>query len=219
MTPRPEILPPGCTLDDAAWERIAAFVAALLEENQHLNLTGAKSDEELWRTHVADSLALLPHLVPLTPGAALDIGTGGGLPGLVLACALPATTWTLLDSTHKKIDAVGRIAARIGLANVRAVWGRGELLAKAELASRFDVVTARAVAELSELVMLASKLLRPGGVAWFYKTTTALEREFPPTGAAAHKAGMRWIATHDYTLPGEHPGRVLVRYDRIAAPG
>jgi 16S rRNA (guanine527-N7)-methyltransferase len=166
--------------------------------------------------HVADSLVLVPHLRASVPRRGVDLGAGGGLPGLVLACALPEAQWLLVDSTRKKVEALERMAAAIGLTNVAAAWGRAEQLAgDPSCRAQFDVVTARAVADLPALIAYAAPLLHTGGAAWFYKTTAALEREFPKAGAAALRHNMEWRATHEYTLPGEVPGRALVCYERL----
>lgn len=210
------VIPNGVELDAAARERVTRFVDALLGENEHLNLTGAKNADELYRVHVADSLVLVPHLRATGPRRGVDLGSGGGLPGLVLACALQDTHWLLIDSTRKKVEALTRMAAAIGLTNVAAAWGRVEQLAgDARYRAQFDVATARAVADLPTLIAYAAPFLHTGGAAWFFKTSDALKREFPKAGAAARACGVAWRATHEYTLPGEAPGRVLVCYERV----
>ncbi len=208
-------IPTGVELDDIARARLERFVAALLDENQKVNLTGAKSADDLYRVHVADSLVLVQHLRAISLQHGVDLGSGGGLPGLVLACAMPLTNWTLIDATRKKVDALNRMVAAIGLTNAAAVWGRAEqLIDDARYCAKFDVLTARAVADLPELIAYAAPLLHTDGTAWFYKTSDALKREFPKAGAAARKHGLAWQATHEYTLPGEGPGRVLVCYQK-----
>ncbi len=214
--PRPD-LPPGVQLDPAAWPRLDAFVDALLAENERLNLTGAKAADALWRVHVADSLALLARLSPADDQRALDIGSGGGLPGLVLACAAPRLRWLLIDSVRKKVDALNRIIERLGLTNAEARWGRAEALAhEPDLREQFAVVTARAVAALPVLVEYAAGFVAVGGTAWFYKSAAAADREVASARASAKARGFELAGKHAYRLAGEDADRVLIGYRKVA---
>lgn len=211
-------LPPDVRLDEAAWPRLEAFVAALLAENERLNLTGAKTADALWRVHVADSLALLACYSPAAGQRALDIGSGGGLPGLVVACAVPQQHWLLIDSVRKKIDALNRIIEKLGLTNAEARWGRAEALAReSTLREQFAVVTARAVAALTVLVEYAAGFVAVGGTAWFYKSASAAEREIAAARPVAGPCGFELIFKHAYRLAGEDADRVLIGYRKVAS--
>ncbi len=95
----------------------------------------------------------------------LDLGTGGGLPGLVLAVRYPETSFTLLDARAKKIQAVEQFAHELGLPNVRAVSGRGEVLARdAGFRETFNGVISRAVGSLATVLELSRGFVVPGGV-------------------------------------------------------
>lgn len=118
--------------------------------------------------HVADSLSgmVLPEVREAEQ--ALDLGSGGGFPGLPLAVALPGTEYTLIDSVGRKVGFIEEAIEALGLGNAVALKTRSEDLARKDGRESFDLVTARAVAPLDALAELASPLLRPGGylVAW-----------------------------------------------------
>lgn len=152
-------------LTTTAKEGIARFIVRLVDANRHLNLTAITSPVETATKHVADSLTAL--LVGAWPqGAAVcDVGTGGGLPGVVLAVVRPDLEMRLVDSVAKKLAFLDCVVAELGL--------RGRTLhARAEEAGRqpgvreaHDVVVARAVARLPILAELCLPLVKPGG--WF----------------------------------------------------
>ena len=156
------LLPPG--FNDAA-ER---FVDLLLEANARLNLTRVVEPDAAARLHLLDAVAALPLIDRVAPAAAVDLGTGGGVPGIVLALARPDVSWMLVDSVRKKVDAVAGIASALGLTNVETRSDRAETLARSAVRETFDLVTARAVAAMPVLAEYALPLLRVGGtlIAW-----------------------------------------------------
>ncbi len=153
------------------------YVDLLLRQNARVNLTGAGTRADLVHRHVADALVLLD--VPEVQRAArvLDLGTGGGLPGIPLASMRPDLEVTLLDATRKKVEAVQGFIDALGLPRARAVWGRAEVLGHDPTWRRhFDVVVARAVAPLRLLLEIAVPLCRKGGhVVAFKGSNTDLE--------------------------------------------
>lgn len=114
--------------------------------------------------HVVEALAVGEMLAPVPGSSWVDLGTGGGLPGLVLALQYPSTTWTLIDSTTKKVEAVAAFTEALGLTNVAAISGRAEELAwDPHHRGRHDGVVSRAVAPLPALLELCRGFLRDGG--------------------------------------------------------
>lgn len=132
--------------------------------------TAITTPEQAQDIHIKDSLVGADLEVLRSASRIIDIGAGAGFPGLVLAVALPQARVVLVDSVRKKMEAAGRIAAELELENVECVWGRAEEIAEdgGPYAGRFDVVTARALAQLNVLLEYAAPLLREGGslVAW-----------------------------------------------------
>jgi 16S rRNA (guanine527-N7)-methyltransferase len=140
-----------------------AALARLIAESPH-NLVSRADRARIGTHHIRESVGVLEQLAA-TPGQRwMDLGTGGGLPGLVLAIRRPDVHWTLLDATHKKVVAVAEFADRLGLDNVATACGRAEVLAHdAAYRGAFDGVVARALAPLPVLIELARGFLRDNG--------------------------------------------------------
>lgn len=163
---RPHVRPGGARLPDMDGDdgqrdgidrRLAEFAAAV-RGSPH-NLLSERALGELESRHIAESRAFaatLPKHVSV-----LDVGTGGGFPGMVIAITRPDLEVTLLDATRKKIEFLRDFVTSTGL-DVRTLHGRAESLQR-EHAASFDIVTARAVAPLERLVDWAVPFLRPGG--------------------------------------------------------
>lgn len=160
----------GITLPERARAAIDGHVALLLAWTSAINLTAIREPADVARLHVVDSLAALPVLRAHGVTAFLDLGSGGGFPGLPLAAALPAQRALLVDSIAKKARFLEVAAQATGLDETVAVAPvRAETLARdPRHRGAWPAVTARAVATLAELVELAMPLLAPGGilVAW-----------------------------------------------------
>lgn len=148
----------GVELSDAQVAQLGRYLDLLVEWNARLNLTRIVDRADAEVRHVADALSLLEH-VPRDAKMLADVGTGGGVPGVPLAIARPELKVTLVDSTKKKLDAVAAMCGELGLANVSVHHGRAETMRRT-----FDVVTARAVAALPELVAWCDGLLGPRSV-------------------------------------------------------
>lgn len=138
-------------------------LARLLAESPH-NLVARADRPSIRGRHIAECVAVAPVIAAAGGRSWVDLGTGGGLPGLVLATLQPEVQWTLIDSTHKKIAAVEDFASILKLENVQAVAGRAETLARDDAyRERFDGVVSRAVAELPVLLELSRGFVGTGG--------------------------------------------------------
>jgi len=155
--------------------RLRDYLRLLLEWNSKINLVAAAPEETLWQRHVLDAWQLLP-LLP--EGSLADLGSGGGLPGLVLAIGRTQEIH-LVESDRRKAAFLMEAARQLGLAHVRVHPQRIE----AVKVSPLHAVTARALAPLAELLPHAARFLAPGGVAVFPKGRTA---EAELTAAAPH---------------------------------
>ena len=147
----------GLSLSDEASRGLLAYVELLIKWNRTYNLTAIRDPERMVSHHLIDSLSVLPHL----PGGSLvDIGSGGGLPGIPIAIAQPHRRVTLNDSNHKKGAFLKQAAIELGLANVEVHVGRAEEWRPAE---RFDGAISRAFAELADFIAACRHLVKPGG--------------------------------------------------------
>jgi len=165
--------------------------------NAHTNITRIASKEDYCVKHIEDSLALLPFV---DKGRLIDIGTGGGYPGIPLAIELPELHATLNDSTQKKVKYLQSVITELPLPNARAVWERAEKLNKQkDHHAQYDFVTARAVAEVQELIQLAAPFLKTGGKALFMKAKN-IEAEIATAEKIAKKNKMSLEKIHKYKL-------------------
>jgi 16S rRNA (guanine527-N7)-methyltransferase len=135
---------------------------SLLEWNRRINLTAITKPEEIAVKHFLDAIAPLNHLP--ARGLLLDIGTGGGFPGLPLKVMAPELSMTLIDSIRKKINFVKHVIRQLDLQDIQALQTRAEELGRdSGYAGRFDVIVGRALADLDKFLDLAVPLLAPRG--------------------------------------------------------
>jgi 16S rRNA (guanine527-N7)-methyltransferase len=138
-------------------EKLLAYLALLQKWNSIYNLTAIRQPEKMVSGHLLDSLAVLPYL---WPGRWLDVGCGGGLPGIVLATMRPDWSFTLLDSNSKKTGFVQQAAIELGLRNVEVRCERVERYVPEE---GFDGIISRAFADTADFIKLTQHLLVDGG--------------------------------------------------------
>ena len=166
------------------------YAVLLKEKNREVNQTAITDLEEVREKHFADSMAAslwkgFPDIVKR--GKILDLGTGGGFPGVPIKIAYPDADITLLDATRKKLDAVSEMAAGIGISDIKTVWGRAEDLGRNDQhREKYDLVVSRAVAYLPALIECAVPFLKTGGVFLAYKQAGS-DREIEEAGNALNE--------------------------------
>jgi 16S rRNA (guanine527-N7)-methyltransferase len=181
------------------------YLALLLEANARLNLTRIVEPTEVARLHMLDAVAALPLIDAVAPARALDLGSGGGVPGILLALARRGVAWTLVDSVRKKADAMSMFVAALRLSDVEVVAERAEILGRDPAhRERYDLITARACAALPVLAEYALPLLRVGGVLLAWKGALADEELRAGRAAAAELGGAE---------PGVEPSGVVALGD------
>ncbi len=179
--------PEAAALFGPGIDQARAFAANLSHEGERRGIIGPAEPARLWTRHILNSVLV----APLTHGAAVDIGSGAGLPGLVCAIARPDVEWTLIEPIQRRTDWLRQQAADLGLPNVRVVRSRAEDWREGRV---FDVVTARAVSALRTLIPLAVRLARPGGELILLKgegvarEIAAAERQIAATGLSEVRA-------------------------------
>ena len=181
----------GIELEAKEVRDLGHYLALLLAANTTMNLTAVKDRDDAIEKHLLDSLTLLPVLAEAEPSGEgepltiIDIGSGGGLPGLVLAICRRDARVTLLDSTEKKCGFLRHAAKEIGLENVSVLHDRAEVAAqdKSNRRGKFDVVTARAVGRLASLLEITVPFARVGGLCVLTKGQKADEELAEAKGA------------------------------------
>ena len=182
----------GIEIDGAELQTLARYVALLLANNERVNLTAVREVESAWMIHVFDSLTVLSVLGELGDGARIaDVGSGGGLPGMVLAAVMPRARFTLIEATGKKVAFLRLAAEVLALDNVDVVQARAEAIGQ-HVGSRgtFDGVVARAVGPLAVVLELTVPLARTGGVVALTKGARARE-EIEEAKEAFHRLCVR----------------------------
>jgi len=188
----------GLSLPDGAETKLLAYLALLDKWNRVYNLTAVREAERMVSHHLLDSLAAVPFFQGET---ILDVGSGGGLPGIPLAIARPELQVTLIDSIAKKTAFLLQVKAELGLSNLNVVTGRVEDFRHA---ARFDVITSRAFSDLKEFVTLTRHLLTPAG-RWL-----AMKGLMPHEEIASLPDWVRVSANHAVLVPGLEAGRHLI---------
>ena len=151
-------------------DKLSGYMDEILELNQHINLTAITDRDEFIRKHYIDSLLCVSYDEFKNAKNIIDVGTGGGFPGVPLAVAFPEKNFVLIDSLNKRIKIINELCEKLGIMNVRAVHGRAEELArKKDMRDSFDLCVSRAVANMSTLTEYCLPFVKKGGCFIAYK--------------------------------------------------
>lgn len=191
----------GFALPAEAPEKLLAYAALLEKWNRTYSLTALRDPAKAVSHHLLDSLAILPHLAHIGPGPLLDVGSGGGMPGIPLAIADPARSVTLLDSNSKKTAFLQQAAIELGLPNISVHCGRVE---QYHPPVGFSAIVSRAFSEMAEFVRLTRHLLAADG-RWLAMKGVSPEREI-----AALREDVQVDALIRLQVPGIEGERHLV---------
>lgn len=188
----------GLALPAGAETTLLAYLALLDKWNRVYNLTAVRDAERMVSHHLLDSLAAVPYY---KGEAVLDVGSGGGLPGIPLAIARPELRVTLIDSIAKKTAFLLQAKAELGLGNVQVITSRVEDFRPD---AQFDVITSRAFSDLKEFVTLTRHLLKPGG-CWL-----AMKGLLPHEEIATLPGWVKVSANHELAVPGLEASRHMI---------
>ncbi|KAK3128839.1 hypothetical protein QOZ80_6BG0467030 [Eleusine coracana subsp. coracana] len=204
--------------------QVALYVEALLDWNQRMNLTAVTDEAEVMTRHVDDSLAMLSPLerayrARSTSGGGdidgvslIDVGSGAGLPGLILAVARPSWRFTLLESMRKRCTFLEHAVEVMGLSNVNVVCDRAENVGQSlDYREAYDIAAARAVAELKVLAEYCLPLVRVGGLFVAAKGHDPHE-EIENAKSAVQKLGASMLELCNVESMGPHGQRTAVIY-------
>ena len=199
----------GLTLNEEAIKRFEIYADELIEYNKKVNLTAITAPDEICVKHFIDSL-MLTKFVDVTGEKKLcDIGTGAGFPGVALLIYNPDLKVTLFDSVNKKLEFIRQLLPKLGL-TAQIVNCRAEDAGKdPKFREKFDIATARAVAQLNQLAEYSIPLVSVGGL--FCPLKAPLTDEEKQRGfSAAAQLGCKNIRTEKYTVSAENPREIVI---------
>jgi len=186
------------SLSDSQQQQLLAFLALLNKWNKAYNLTAVRDERVMVSRQLLDSLSILPWV---TTDHLLDVGAGGGLPGIPLAIVFPEKRFTLLDSNGKKTRFLNQCVLELGLDNVEVVHGRAE---DCQPDKPFTQISSRAFTALENLVTWCGGLLANDG------EFLAMKGQYPDDEVAALPAGWQVESSHSLTVPGADGERHLL---------
>lgn len=198
----------GINLTDIQLSQLEEYCRYLLEYNTHTNLTAIKEEDQVYLKHFYDSLTFFKAIDPSKYETLLDIGTGAGFPGMVLKIVFPNLEVTLLDSNNKKINFLKELTMKLGLTKVNFFHGRAEDFC-IKNREKFDLVTARAVSNMTVLTELCLPLTKVGG--YFIAMKGSNIDEITEAKTAIITLGGNLENIINFTLPEEESGRNIAK--------
>lgn len=190
---------------------LLSYLDLVLERNEHINLTAVRDRDEALVKHVLDSLAIADLPEYKEAKNIIDVGTGAGFPGALLAIVSPDKKFTLLDSTLKRLRVIDEFAEKLNISNLRTVHARAEEISgKPEFSEAFDICVSRAVANLEKLSGWCLPFVRKGGSFIAYKGEN-YEEELTKASKVLKKNKARLSSVESYKdVPEDISGHVLL---------
>ncbi len=205
----------GIHLGPAELDRFTTYHREILLWNRRINLVSERSAQEIVIRHFLDSLTAAPFL-DRPDGDVIDLGSGGGFPGIPLRIALPGLHLSLVETSRKKSSFLSHVVRILRLDRVQVIRGRVEELTAGEaLAGRFDTLISRAAFKLPDLIRTSSFFLKPGGQLIAMKGQDPHE-EMEETEQILDAAGMLFTACRTIRLPGADLSRKIIIYNRVS---
>ena len=192
-------------------DKLLSYLDMVLERNEHINLTAVRDRDEAIVKHVLDSLAICDLPEYSSAKTIIDVGTGAGFPGALLAIVSPDKEFTLLDSTLKRLRVIDDFAEALGISNLKTVHARAEEInRKPEYSGAFDLCVSRAVANLDTLSKWCMPFVRKGGSFIAYKGEN-YNKELIGASRTLKKLGGRLDRVEAYpSEPEDISGHVLL---------
>ena len=191
---------------------LLAYLDLVLVRNEHINLTAVRDRSEALVKHVLDSLAIVDLPEYKEAEKIIDVGTGAGFPGALLAIVSPEKEFTLLDSTLKRLRVIDEFAQTLDITNLRTVHARAEEISgKPEYNEAFDICVSRAVANLEKLSGWCLPFVRKGGAFISYKGENyASEIKGAKKALSRSRAKVERVVEYDASAPSAISGHVLI---------
>jgi len=199
----------GFILTDSQLDQLDQYVNLLLDWNKKINLISRKDEENFWAYHILYSISPLFKIKVFEKCKIVDIGTGGGLPGIPLKILRSDISLLCLDATRKKANAVSQMVEELKLENVNVMWGRAEEIGmQSEYLHKFDFAFARAVCQLNELIAMSVNLLKKQNLYLYENSVDGRLIDPTPPALIAFKGG---DLTQEITLAKRQHPRVNIK--------
>ena len=198
----------GLELPEEICQKLCDFGAAMVKQNEVMNLTAITAPDQVAKLHLLDSLSVLC-CADLKGKQIIDVGCGAGFPGVPVAIACPEAKVTLLDSLAKRMNWLDTILPELGVTNARTLTARGEE-AVADRREKFDFATSRAVARLNILLELTAPYVRVGGKVLAMKGAAARE-ELAEAKNAIKKLGLQLEEVRDFPVDGTNHSVIILK--------
>ena len=198
----------GLELPEEIRKKLCDFGAAMVRQNEVMNLTAITEPEQVAKLHLLDSLTVL-RCADLRGKSLIDVGCGAGFPGVPLSIACPEAKITLLDSLAKRMNWLQTVLPELGISNARCVTARAEE-AVAACRETFDFATSRAVARLNILLELTAPYVKVDGAVLAMKGSAARE-ELEEAKTAVKKLGLKVEKIQDFEIDGATHSVIVLR--------